>query len=182
MTMHEEIKRLGKLVPGPPLGELSTTGSGTFPSAFDVDTIAFAATGAANLAHGVSTLDTDKVVGAFVTAVDIDGEPLPTWADLSGLYNTRDGGWIQFHCNFDHHAAGVVARLGGVAERDAVQAAVLGWDPDELELTSLNRSDPQSERRLHWPSGWQPRQLASDHMRHRQRADAASDPAHHRRH
>lgn len=123
------------LVPGPPLqaDRLVVVGTPGFAAAFDVDTAAIASAALANLSHGVTELDAARVAALFATAVRVDGEQMPAWADLSGYYGTRDGGWIQFHCNFPHHAAGVVARLGCAAEREAVQDAVLEWDPDELE-------------------------------------------------
>jgi crotonobetainyl-CoA:carnitine CoA-transferase CaiB-like acyl-CoA transferase len=63
----------------------------------------------------------------------VNGISVPHWADLSGYYATSDGGHIQFHCNFPHHAAGVVARLGCEPTRESVQQAVLTHDPYVLE-------------------------------------------------
>ena len=63
----------------------------------------------------------------------MNGIALPHWADLSGYYATSDGGHIQFHCNFPHHAAGVVARLCCEPTRDSIQQAVLSHDPYILE-------------------------------------------------
>ena len=65
--------------------------------------------------------------------MSVDGSPIPTWADLSGYYDTAGGGHIQFHCNFPNHAAGVVARLGCEPTRESVQQAVLQHDPYVLE-------------------------------------------------
>ncbi|HWC29628.1 MAG TPA: CoA transferase, partial [Dehalococcoidia bacterium] len=34
----------------------------------------------------------------------IDGQQPPSaWAPVSGFYETRDGRWIQLHCNFPQH-------------------------------------------------------------------------------
>ena len=86
--VRAEIAALGRLVPGPPLDvdRLEVTGSATFTSAFDVDTIAVVSTGAAVLAAGYGSVDRDIIVGSFVASVMVDGSPLPTWADPSGSY------------------------------------------------------------------------------------------------
>ncbi|MEM7286290.1 MAG: CoA transferase [Actinomycetota bacterium] len=127
------------LVPGPPLGvgHLRVTGGGGLASAFDVDRLALASVAAANLAHGVAEVDVARVVTAFTGHVAVDGEPMPKWADLSGYYRTRDDRFMQFHCNFAHHADGVVRRLGCAPTREAVQDAVLTWDPLELEAALI---------------------------------------------
>ncbi len=126
---------VAELVPGPDLAldDLELAGRGTFVSCFDVDTAAFTAAALSNLAAGVDALDRDRVVALFSGRIEVDGEPVPTWADLSGTYRTATGGFIQFHCNFPNHADGVVRRLGCEPTRDDVQRAVLDWDPDELE-------------------------------------------------
>ncbi|MEM9563101.1 MAG: CoA transferase [Actinomycetota bacterium] len=126
---------VAELVPGPApaIDDLRLDGNGTFVSCFDVDTAAFAAAALSNLAAGIPALDRDRVVALFSGKVEVDGEPVPTWADLSGTYRTATGGFIQFHCNFPHHADGVVRRLGCKPTKEAIQRAVLDWDPDELE-------------------------------------------------
>ncbi len=130
---------MASLVPGPALATeaLSFSGSTSFASCFDVDTAALTAAGLANLANGITEVDRDRVAALFAGRILVDGEPLPTWAELSGNYRTSTGGSIQFHCNFPHHAEGVVRRLGCAPDRDAVQEAVLGWDPDELEAALI---------------------------------------------
>ncbi len=122
-----------ELVPGPPLGPVAPVGRGSFTSAFDVDHAVFTAAAAANATFGVGTLDRRRVVALCAGHALVDGERVPTWADLSGYYETSDGGHIQFHCNFPHHAAGIVAELGCEPVRESVQAAVLRRDPHELE-------------------------------------------------
>jgi crotonobetainyl-CoA:carnitine CoA-transferase CaiB-like acyl-CoA transferase len=52
---------------------------------------------------------------------------------VSGFYQGKDGAWIQLHCNFPLHAAGVLKILEGANERTAVAAAVSTWDIAELE-------------------------------------------------
>jgi CoA-transferase family III len=129
------IHQIASLVPGPPLAidRVEITGDGSLASAFDVDTAALASAMLANLAFDVTTIDRDRVVALFAGKVEVDGESIPTWADLSGYYETSDGGHIQFHCNFPHHAAGVVSRLGCEPTRDSIQRAVLEHDPYVLE-------------------------------------------------
>ncbi len=115
-----------------------------FASAFDVDALADASTRAAvgAVAHATGTpmpdrLDPAVVRATFATQVAVDGTPPPTWADLSGMYRTGDDRWIQFHANFPHHAAGIVERLGCAPDRASVEAAVLGWQAEELETALI---------------------------------------------
>lgn len=134
-SVGDELRLLERLVPGPalPVRVLDVDGTPGLRFCFDVDTAALTSAAAANLAHGVTHLDARRVTAMFATAVTVDGEPPPVWADLSGQYRTRDGGFIQFHCNFPHHADGVVRRLGCEPTRESVQEAVLTWTPGELE-------------------------------------------------
>ena len=135
VSLSSTAQRIASLVPGPPLAidQVEVSGTGGFASAFDVDGAALAAAVLANLAFGVTAVDRDGVLALFSGKVDVNGVPLPHWADLSGYYATSDGGHIQFHCNFPHHAAGVVARLGCEPTRESVQQAVLAHDPYVLE-------------------------------------------------
>jgi crotonobetainyl-CoA:carnitine CoA-transferase CaiB-like acyl-CoA transferase len=66
--------------------------------------------------------------------VRIDGEPPPNpWGRISGFYQTRDGRWIQLHCNFPHHRDGVLALLRCENDSAAVARAVATWDGQPLE-------------------------------------------------
>jgi len=113
-------------------------------SAFDVDR-ALASSAAYSIA-GADTVGTVRGLTAperdvdlahllafCTTHVEIDGSPVPAWADLSGVYPTADGRHLQIHCNFDHHAAGVVARLGCEATAESVGAAIAQRDAFDLE-------------------------------------------------
>lgn len=166
MTVAAELAHLDSLVPGPPLpiGELAVDGTPGFQFCFDVDTAAVAAAAATNLAHGVTDLDAARVTALFATAISVDGELPPVWADLSGQYPTRDDGFIQFHCNFPHHAEGVVRRLGCDATRESVAEAVLGWDPDELEAALI--ADGMIPARLRSIEEWaeHPHAVAADEL------------------
>ncbi len=57
------------------------------------------------------------------------------WSPLSGFYKGGDGRWIQLHCNFPHHAAGVLEVLGCADERAAVAEVISTWKIPELEAT-----------------------------------------------
>jgi crotonobetainyl-CoA:carnitine CoA-transferase CaiB-like acyl-CoA transferase len=162
-----ELGRLGELVPGAgewPVDRLRLSGTASFASCFDVDTAALAAAAASNLAAGVTDLDRDRVEALFTTRVEIDGRALPKWADLSGYYRTATDGIIQFHANFPHHAAGLVERLGCAPDRDAIQAAVLGWDPDELEAQLI--ADGMVAARMRTLDEWaaHPHARATEHL------------------
>jgi crotonobetainyl-CoA:carnitine CoA-transferase CaiB-like acyl-CoA transferase len=64
----------------------------------------------------------------------IDGKPPPNpWDRISGFYQTRDGRWIQLHCNFPHHRDGVLALLRCDNDATAVAQAVAAWDGQPLE-------------------------------------------------
>ncbi len=125
---------------------LELTGQEEFlPSTFRVGAAAVASTGAATLAvREVLGLD-GRARGASVDGrhastafrserhLRIDGGPPPSaWGPLSGYYRTTDG-WIQVHCNFEHHAAGVIAELGPGSDRGEVAAAIAERGRFELE-------------------------------------------------
>jgi hypothetical protein len=89
-------------------------------SAFDVDglltDIARFAVGSIDglgvrggLAPPERLIDRGHLLTYCTTHVEVDGAAVPAWADLSGLYPTDGGRHLQIHCNFPHHAAGVVA-------------------------------------------------------------------------
>lgn len=144
-----ELDRLWSLVPGDdarPLLAL-TPAPFTLASAFPVDTIATASVAAATLAaaalrpaHPVAPvpLDGGGALASCTGWLRRDGEPIPVWADLSGLYRCKDGRAVQVHANFPHHAAGVAARLGVPEEREAVAAAIARWDAFELERALID--------------------------------------------
>lgn len=138
-SLRPLLRSIAQLVPGPPLPieDLTITGKARFASAFAVNEAALVASALPNLAAEIASLDSDRVAATFACHVEVDGEPVPKWADLSGIYETSDGGFIQFHCNFAHHREGVITLLECEPTRDAVQQAVLQQDPDELEATLI---------------------------------------------
>ncbi|MEL6891027.1 MAG: CoA transferase [Actinomycetota bacterium] len=110
-------------------------------SAFDVDRMlastATFAVGALGAMSGSLTTQTSIDVGHLLawctSTVLVDDEPTPVWADLSGVYETCDGRHLQLHCNFPHHADGVVRHLGVSPDRAALAAAISERDGAELE-------------------------------------------------
>ncbi|MCB0193807.1 MAG: CoA transferase [Anaerolineae bacterium] len=64
----------------------------------------------------------------------VKGEPARNlWDPISGFYETADKRWIQLHCNFPHHRAGVVRLLGCEDSREGVTQAVATWTGQDLE-------------------------------------------------
>lgn len=104
-------------------------------SAFDVDRLLASTAGfaAAALGRGETPIDLEHLLAWCTSFVEVDGEPVPAWADLSGVYPTADGGHVQVHCNFPHHARAVIETLGVGPDRDAVTAAMAGASADDLE-------------------------------------------------
>jgi len=131
-----------------PVDEIELSGpEEILASVFRVGAVAVASTAAATLA----AREILRLKGGGVGAVSVDGRhaslafrseryltvdghsPPSPWSPLSGYYQTFDGGWIQLHCNFEHHAAGVLAELSCAADRPAVEAAILERDRFDLE-------------------------------------------------
>lgn len=68
----------------------------------------------------------------------IDGENQNLWSPISGFYQTQDHKWIQLHCNFPHHQAGVISFLGCEDNKSSVAEAVKNWQANLLEETLAN--------------------------------------------
>ena len=118
-------------------------------SAFDVDGLLVDSAGFAvaaidargadlGLASPARSIDLEHLAAFCTTHVDVHGAPVPAWAELSGVYGTRDGRHVQIHCNFAHHAAGVVRRLGCSSSRVAVEASIAKRDAFELEAELID--------------------------------------------
>ena len=146
--MDVDIEQATRCVPGTRVdaSHISLTGPDrASSSAFDVDGIladsaAYSVAAVDHLgAHGAgsrrptATIDLAHLLTFCTTHVEIAGEPVPAWADLSGVYPTLGGRHLQIHCNFAHHADGVVSRLGCAPNREAVAAAIAERDAFELE-------------------------------------------------
>jgi crotonobetainyl-CoA:carnitine CoA-transferase CaiB-like acyl-CoA transferase len=66
-----------------------------------------------------------------------DGQPPPpAWDAIAGVYKTGDGKFVRLHTNFPHHRDAVCKVLDCIAERDAVQAALLRWDGEAFETAA----------------------------------------------
>lgn len=131
-----DVEQLGRLLADQPLQPVDVVDTGRpMPSAFDVDRLigASAAYCTATANGPARQLDLAHVRSFCTTHVEVDGSPVPAWADLSGVYPTVDGRHLQVHCNFPHHAAGVVRLLGVEPERAAVAAAIADRDALALE-------------------------------------------------
>lgn len=116
-------------------------------SIFRLGTAASAAIGAASLAAAevwrartgrrqAVSLDMRAAAAAFRSEhfTRVAGRPPPErWAAVSGTYRTRDGRWVQLHCQFPHLRAGVLEILGCAEDREEVARAVARWDGLALE-------------------------------------------------
>jgi crotonobetainyl-CoA:carnitine CoA-transferase CaiB-like acyl-CoA transferase len=87
----------------------------------------------------VPKINRDHALASFSGFVNLNGEPLPKWAPLSGTYPTADGRFVQIHCNFAHHAQGVIDLLGCDEERADVAAAIKAWESDAFETAMVER-------------------------------------------
>ncbi|WP_119417782.1 CoA transferase [Desertibaculum subflavum] len=64
----------------------------------------------------------------------LDGKPFDSpWDPLSGIYPTRDGRFIYFHCNFPNHRDAMLSVLGTAPERAAAAGAASRREAAELE-------------------------------------------------
>ena len=161
-AIHDDVAQLAALVDQPgPSGSLHAASTAiaariqlTGPdrvaaSAYDVDRLlassaiyAVAAADACGESHGlplpVRAIDLEHLVAYCTTHVEVNGDPVPAWADLSGVYPTLGGRHLQIHCNFPHHGEGVVRRLGCTNDRAAVAAAIAERDAFALEAELID--------------------------------------------
>src|SRR6516164_4831369 len=80
----------------------------------------------------------------------VDGKPPPpAWDTIAGIYRTRDGRFVRLHTNFPHHRKAVCRLLDCKAERDAVQAALMQWDPESFETAAYAAGGVVSLMRSH---------------------------------
>ena len=139
-SVFEQLKHIDSILPAAALdhSHLDIIGSPGFASAFDVDLAAMTSAAAVASAFGDTTIDAARVAATFIGRVLLDGEVVPGWAPLSGYYDTQGDRTIQLHCNFEHHADGVVALLGCEPTRASVQEAILKWDPLAFESALID--------------------------------------------
>jgi crotonobetainyl-CoA:carnitine CoA-transferase CaiB-like acyl-CoA transferase len=62
--------------------------------------------------------------------------PPPAWDVIAGVYKTGDEKFVRLHTNFPHHRDAVCNVLNCVAERDAVQAALMQWNGEDFETAA----------------------------------------------
>ncbi|WP_233864196.1 CoA transferase [Paraburkholderia adhaesiva] len=119
------------------------------PSVFRVGSLAVASIGAAGLAaaqfhrlrSGLTqrvSIDVRRALTAFRSERYLSvegGAPIELRHPVTGHFATRDGRWIQLHANFPHHLDGILRVLGCSGEREAVAAAIRGWDGAALDET-----------------------------------------------
>ena len=137
--------------PAEALGCLRLTGAEpVLPSSFRVGTAAQATIAAATLAAAEFwrlragsrqqvTVDMRHAATEFRSErylrVD-DGPPPPLWDKIAGVYRAGDGRWVRIHTNFPRHRQGLLALLGCDYDRDAVSAALAGWEAEALETAA----------------------------------------------
>jgi len=126
-----------------PLGRVALSGAEPIlPSSFRIAAAAQASIAAATLA--VAELHHRRGGAAQTARIDmrhaalefsserylrIDGTPAPArWDDIAGTYRCGDGRVVRLHTNFPHHRAGVLRLLDCAGTREAVGAALRGWE------------------------------------------------------
>ena len=153
MTSSDRIAALWSLTGGsaPDMERLAFSGPDhVLPSKFAVTEAAAVSVAASTLAAAAVfearggprsevTVDRAHAAAAFSAErlLRVNEEPVDPWAELSGAYRTRDGRFVQLHCNFPHHAAGVADVLGVPQARAAFETAIAGWDAVDLETALI---------------------------------------------
>lgn len=152
MTPEFALKHIWTLAGCDPSALRSVTLAGAdpgLPSVYRVGTLASASIAATGLAaaeyHRLRTgrrqhvtVEMRRALASFRSEryLRINDGPPPALRDpVMGFYETRDGRWIQLHTNFPHHLQGVLNVLGCANDRDAVAAAIRGWDGATLDQT-----------------------------------------------
>ncbi len=130
------------------LSQVELTGSEpVLPSSFAVGTAMQAAVAASALAAEeiyFARTGRRQCVGVDMRAAGIaarseryltvDGGPAPElWDKIAGTYVCGDGRYVRLHTNFPHHRDGVLAILGCDDSREAVAAALQGWEAFAFE-------------------------------------------------
>ncbi|VVD30036.1 CoA transferase [Paraburkholderia dioscoreae] len=152
MTPEFALKHIWTLAGCDPSALRSVTLAGAdpgLPSVYRVGTLASVSIAATGLAaaeyHRLRTgrrqhvtVEMRRALASFRSEryLRINDGPPPALRDpVMGFYETRDGRWIQLHTNFPHHLQGVLNVLGCANDRDAVAAAIRGWDGATLDQT-----------------------------------------------
>lgn len=135
------------------LGAIDLTGGEpVLPSSFAVGTAAQTSIAAAALAAAeLWRLRTGRMQRVGVDMRDagiefrserymrVNGEaPKELWDKIAGLYRCGDGRFVRLHTNFPHHRDGVLKLLGRDDAREAVQAALEGWEAEAFETAAAD--------------------------------------------
>jgi crotonobetainyl-CoA:carnitine CoA-transferase CaiB-like acyl-CoA transferase len=130
------------------LDQVDLTGSEpVLPSSFRVDAAAQACIAATALAaaelwrlrtgrHQRVAVDMRHAAAEFRSEryLRVAGSPpADVWDAIAGTYRCGDGRWVRLHTNFPHHRAGVLKLLDCAPEREAVAAALGGWQAEAFE-------------------------------------------------
>jgi crotonobetainyl-CoA:carnitine CoA-transferase CaiB-like acyl-CoA transferase len=133
------------------LDQVTLTGADpALPSSFRVGTAAQAAIAAAGLAAAEvwrqrtgrrQSLSVDMRAAAVEFRSErymrLDGQPPgPAWDKIAGVYRAGDGRFLRLHTNFPHHRDGILELLGCAYQREAVQAALMGWNGEAFETAA----------------------------------------------
>ena len=70
---------------------------------------------------------------------EVGKAPTELWDPIAGTYECGDGRFVRLHTNFAHHRDGVLELLGCENEREAVAAALKGWNAEDFETEACNR-------------------------------------------
>ncbi|MCO5129902.1 MAG: CoA transferase [Xanthobacteraceae bacterium] len=152
-SVHDIIADLWARAGGKPLSPEAVKLTGAepaLPSSFRVA----AAAQAGIAATGLAAAEIARLRGAPAQTVAVDmlhaavecrseryltvagKPPPPAWDAIAGVYKTGDGRFVRLHTNFPHHRDNICKLLGCVAERDAVQAALMKWKGEAFETAA----------------------------------------------
>ncbi|WP_149537561.1 CoA transferase [Siccirubricoccus phaeus] len=154
-TPHAILAALWELAGLPPdrLGPLDLPGKEpALPSSFRVGAAAQASIGAVTAAvaslHGArggapqaARVEMREAALEFLSEryMRHNGAPAGAgWDSIAGTYRCGDGRFVRLHTNFPHHRAGVVKLLDGAATKEAVTAALQGWQAYDFEQAAAD--------------------------------------------
>ena len=81
---------------------------------------------AVDMAHALAEFHSER-------HMHVPGFEAHEWDAIAGLYRCGDGRWIRLHTNHEHHREAVLRELGCANDRDAVAAALSGWQAEAAE-------------------------------------------------
>ncbi len=152
-TNSQALGDLWRLAGGAPdaLDQVRLTGvDPQLPSSFKVGTAAQVSIAAAGLAAAElwrqrsgerQTVSVDMRHAAMEFRSErylriIGEEPPSAWDAIAGVYKAASGRYVRLHTNFAQHRQAVLDVLKCAPTREAVQAALLGWDAAAFETAA----------------------------------------------